>query len=152
MDNNDGKGLVFKNISVTKSEENNNIYTIKFDIENKTEAPLKKNYILANLVDSVKSQVIKGNFIYWADDYERITLDMLANEIYKAEYDIKIDKEWQTLDIYLRETDSETGSTNDIKVFTYENNLPEITTELTSEETTREIITEETTTINIITE
>lgn len=142
LDENEGKGLVFKNVSVTRSEEYDNIYTINFDIENKTGKPLNQKYILANLADKVKTNVLRGNFLYWSDDYERITLDMLADEIYKAEYNIQIDGDWQTLEIYLREPDSETGSINDIKVFTYENDLPTLTEIETTAPT--EIITETT--------
>ena len=148
LDENEGKGLVFKNVSVTRSEEYDNVYTIKFDIINNTGAAYNKKFILANLVDKVKVQVIEGNFISWAEKYERINLDMLENEIYKAEYKIEIDGEWKILEIYLREPGSETGGTNDIKVFTYENDLQEMTTETTTEETT-EITT---TQVSIITE
>ena len=149
LDENEGKGLVFKNVSVTRSEEYDNVYTIKFDIINNTGSAYSKKFVLANLVDKVKAQVIKGNFIYWQNDYESVKLDMIADEIYKAEYNIVIDEEWKTLEIYLREPDSETGGTNDIKVFTYENDLQEIPTETTTEETTTETTT---TQVSIITE
>lgn len=143
LDENEGKGLVFKNVSVTRSEEYDNVYTVKFDIENKTRGPLKENYILANLADKVKATVLEGKFLYWGEDYEQIQLDMLADEIYKAEYNLKIDEEWQILEIYLREPESETGGTNDIKVFTYENNLPKIETTVSTEIVT-EAATDET--------
>lgn len=149
LDENEGKGLIFKNVSITRSEEYNNIYTIKFDIINNTGSAYNKKFTLANLVDKVKAPVIEGNFIYWQNDYESVKLDMIADEIYKAEYNIIIDEEWKTLEIYLREPDSETGGTNDIKVFTYENDLQEIPTETTTEETTTEITT---TQVSIITE
>lgn len=142
LDEYEGKGLIFKNFSIEKSEDYENTYTIKFDIINKTGSAYSENYVLANLVDRVKAPVIKSNFIYWSKDYEHITLDMLADEIYKAEYNIKIDVEWKTIEIYLREPDNETGGTNDIKVFTYENDLQETTTEETTTTTQISIITE----------
>lgn len=139
---NDSGGLAFKNISVTKSEEYSDIYTVKFDIENQTGASLDKEYTLVNLADKVKTKVLEGNFIYWASDYESVSLHMMSDEIYKAEYNIQIKEDWKELEIYLREYDKETKEYNDIKVFTYENTFePETETE---EETT--------TSINIITE
>lgn len=134
-ENNNG-GLAFKNLSVTKYED---IYTIKFDIENQTGKSLDKEYTLVNLVDKVKAKVLEGNFIYWASDYESVSLHMMSEEIYKAEYNIQTKDEWKELEIFLREYDEETGEYIDIKVFTYENNFETIT------ET-------ETTSINIITE
>lgn len=136
LDEYEGKGLIFKNFLIEKSEDYENTYTIKFDIINKTGSAYNKNFVLANLVDKVKAPVIKSNFTYWSKNYEHITLDMLADEIYKAEYNIKIDEEWKTIEIYLREPDNETDGTNDIKVFTYENDLQE---ENTTEETTTQI-------------
>lgn len=139
---NDSGGLAFKNISVIKSEEYSDIYTIKFDIENQTGASIDKEYTLVNLADKVKAKVLEGNFKYWASDYESVSLHMMSDEIYKAEYNIQIKEDWKELEIYLREYDKETKEYNDIKVFTYENNFePETETE---EETT--------TSINIITE
>lgn len=139
---NDSGGLAFKNISVIKSEEYSDIYTIKFDIENQTGASIDKEYTLVNLADKVKAKVLEGNFKYWASDYESVSLHMMSDEIYKAEYNIQIKEDWKELEIYLREYDKETKEYNDIKVFTYENTFePETETE---EETT--------TSINIITE
>lgn len=140
-ENNNG-GLAFKNISVTKSEEYSDIYTVKFDIENQTGASLDKEYTLVNLADKVKTKVLEGNFIYWASDYESVSLHMMSDEIYKAEYNVQIKEDWKELEIYLREKDEETQEYNDIKVFTYENTFePETETEA-----------ETTTSINIITE
>lgn len=139
---NDSGGLAFKNISVIKSEEYSDIYTIKFDIENQTGASIDKEYTLVNLADKVKAKVLEGNFKYWASDYESVSLHMMSDEIYKAEYNIQIKEDWKELEIYLREKDEETKEYNDIKVFTYENTFePETETE-----------TETTTSINIITE
>lgn len=138
--NNNG-GLAFKNISVTKSDEYNDIYTVKFDIENQTGASLDKEYSLVNLADKVKAKVLEGNFVYWANDYESVSLHMMSNEIYKAEYNIQIKEDWKELEIYLREKDEETKEYIDIKVFTYENTEQE-----------KESETETTTSINIITE
>lgn len=144
LDKNDDKGLIFKNISITKSEKYDNVYTVKFDIINNTGEAYNKNFVLKTLVDKVSVQVLQGNFIYWSDDYERITLNMIADEIYKAEYNIMINDKWQTLEIYLREPDNETGGINDIKVFTYQNELQEMPTETTAETTTQvRIITEQ---------
>lgn len=140
-ENNSG-GLAFKNISVTKSEEYSDIYTVKFDIENQTGASLDKEYTLVNLADKVKAKVLEGKFIYIANDYETVSLHMMPDEICKAEYNIQIKEDWKELEIYLREKEEETKEYNDIKVFTYENTFePETETEA-----------ETTTSINIITE
>lgn len=134
-------GLVFKNVLIEKYKNNEDIYTVKFDIINKTGESLDKEYTLVNLADKVKAKVIEGNFIYISNDYERVSLHMMPDEIYKAEYNIQIKDEWKELEIYLREYISESKEYNDIKVFTYTNTFES------------ETMTEsETTTINIITE
>lgn len=134
-------GLVFKNVLIEKYKNNEDIYTVKFDIINKTGESLDKEYTLVNLADKVKAKVIEGNFIYISNDYERVSLHMMPDEIYKAEYNIQIKDEWKELEIYLREYISESKEYNDIKVFTYTNTFGS------------ETMTEsETTTINIITE
>ena len=140
---NSNGGLAFKNISVVKSEEYNDIYTVKFDIENQTGTSLDKEYTLVNLADKVKAKVLEGNFIYWASDYESVSLHMMSYEIYKAEYNIQIKDDWKELEIYLREQDKETKEYIDIKVFTYENTFePETETETEAETTSINIITE----------
>lgn len=136
LDENEGKGLVFKNVSVTRSEENENIYIIKFDIENKTGNSLDEEYTLFNLADKVKADVVSGRFFTLAKNYEIISLKMLKDEIYKAEYNIEIKEDWKTLEIFLRKNDRETGEINDIKIFTYENDLQK---ETSTEETTTQI-------------
>lgn len=140
-ENNNG-GLAFKNISVTKSEEYSDIYTVKFDIENQTGASLDKEYTLVNLADKVKAKVLEGNFVYWASDYESVSLHMMSDEIYKAEYNIQIKEDWKELEIYLREYDKETKEYNDIKVFTYENTFEQETESETETTTSISIITE----------
>ena len=77
-------GIAFKNISVIKSEEYNDIYTVKFDIENQTGTSLDKEYTLVNLADKVKAKVLEGNFIYWANDYESVSLHMMSDEIIQS--------------------------------------------------------------------
>ena len=136
LNENEGKGLVFKNVSVTKSEEKENIYTIKFDIENKTGNSLDEEYTLFNLADKVKADVVNGRFFTLAKNYEIISLKMLKDEIYKAEYNIEIKEDWKTLEIFLRKNNRETKEIEDIKIFTYENNIIE---ETTTEETTTQI-------------
>lgn len=136
-------GLAFKNISVTQSEKYDDMYTVKFDIENQTGKSFDKEYTLVNLADKVKAQVIEGNIFYLANDYEKVSLHMLKDEIYKAEYNIQIKDDWNELEIYLREYNRENEEYIDIKVFTYKNTFEyESETETESETTTINIITE----------
>lgn len=138
---NSQNGLIFKNLSVELAEGKENTYRIKFDIENKTGNSINKNYHIINLADRVRAEITKGDFSLWKYDYELIELKILPKEIYKAEYEIKIENEWKELEIYLCEInieELELKESEEMKIFTFKNNI--------------EINESETTDINIITE
>lgn len=120
-------GLIFKNLSVTPSAEKANVYVVKFDIENKTGKSLDKAYLLVNLADKVKAPVLRGSFLEWNEDFTGVELHMLTDEIFKAEYEIKIENEWNKLEIYMREYIKDTEEFTEMKIFTYENNIEETT-------------------------
>lgn len=147
--NEDNKvGLVFKNLTVEKNAEKENFYTVKFDIENTTSETIQKTYTLKNLVDKVSVEV-KESDTYWI--YEGtgyVNLELIPEEISKVEYDIIIDSEWKTLEIYLTEENRKEDTIKDLKIFTYENDIVE-TTVNTTEATTTEATT---TDVSIITE
>ena len=132
-------GLIFNNLSITPSLEKENIYIVNFDIVNSTESSLNKKYMLINLADKVRAPVTEGKYIIWDNDYEILDLQMLSEEIYKAEYEIKIEREWDVLEIYLRELKTTSEETEEMKIFTYKNGFEKSETETTPD-------------INIITE
>lgn len=118
-------GLIFKNFSIERNTKKVNEYTVKFDIENKTGDSIDKNYLLVNLADKVKAPVIKGEYFIIENDYCGIELHLMQDEIFKAEYNIRIDNEWQTLEVYLRELQDNSEETKDLLIFSTENNLQE---------------------------
>ncbi len=120
-------GLIFKNLSVTPSAEKANVYIVKFDIENKTGKSLDKAYLLVNLADKVKAPVTYGKYLEWDEDYTGVELHMLTDEIFKAEYEIKIENEWNELEIYMREYIKDTEEFTEMKIFTFQNNITETT-------------------------
>lgn len=132
-------GLIFKNFSIERNNNKDNEYTIKFDIENKTESSIDKNYLLVNLADKVKASVINGEYFIIERDYCGIELHLMKDEIFKAEYNVRIDNDWQNLEIYLREIQPNSEEIKDLLIFSAENNLKE--TEK-AEETDINIITE----------
>lgn len=129
-------GLIFKNFLIERNNNKENEYTIKFDIENKTENSIDKNYLLVNLADKVKASVIKGEYLIIERDYCGIELHLMKDEIFKAEYNIRIDNEWQNLEVYLRELQQNSEETKDLLIFSTENNIQE------TEKTGINIITE----------
>jgi len=133
-------GLVFSNLTIEQIEDTNE-YIVKFDITNTTEKTLSKKFTVTNLVDKVKASIIEygTTYFYWVDETENIDLKLVPEEIYKVEYTVKIENDWNLFEIYLSEKTDSNTDIKDVKIFTYENkqDITEITTD-----TTLNIITE----------
>lgn len=118
-------GMIFKNLSITPSTEKDNTYVVKFDIINKTGKGFDKTFLIVNLADKVKAPVIHGNIFEWDEDFAGIELHMLTEEIFKVEYEIKIENEWKILEIYMQEYIKDTEEFTEVKIFTYRNDTTE---------------------------